>query len=655
MTTTHRYVLIVEGDDQLRRQLVDDVDDLLDGGATVVEAATGEEGLKIANRVVDEGGVVILTLIERSLEGMSGAELALSMNDNPRLMPGRRVLVTQATSLSKVDAALNRGAVHGMITRPWSQAALRDQLRAHLATYHVEHDPEAITAYGPLIGARDRARAAERIAQQRGASPTRHDQDAHLLLAPQRDESDTVQRFVNELDTVLGHPPRLRVSAGTVLLEQGTDVGGIYVILDGEVELWRRTDAGERVVHRDATGPIVGLLSLATQRQAFLEVRAVTEVRALPVTLSQLDRAVSASPQVGALLTRTLINSLASRLRDADELQVRIDLLNASLERERDQLAQALTQLEQAQSRLIEQQRLATLGELAAGIAHELNNPVAALIRATEHLAVDVESLVSDDDADRIGRARTADALSSADQRRLRRSLVDQTGDRALAARAVAAGITDPDEIVRAVSAGGDLDHLIAVHQLGNELRNMATAASRITDLVASLRGYLRGGVDTPTVAEVDVIATIDDALRLLGHRTAAVSIERDYHEVPRIAGQPGPLQQLWTNLIANAADAAGTDGHITVRVDSPEATAIRVRIEDDGPGIDPKIADKLFRPHFTTKHGRVSFGSGLGLSICRQITDEHDGTIDINSSEGVTTATVWLPVNATESSSTRQ
>ena len=303
---TRPRLLVVEGDDQLRNTMVADLAALVGDTAEIVAVRTGEHGIVAAREIVAAGHRLPVAFIERTLPASSGAELALAMHDEPALNPTRRVLVTQATSLSNVDAALSRGAVHGMLTRPWSRFALGEQLRAHLSTYHVEHDPDGLTAYGNLIEDDDRVRAEHRVDQRRHAPGRSAAEGRHLLLEPQIDDDQVVTMLVAALDQALGHPPRLRVSPGSILLEQGADVGGIYVILDGEVELRRRTDAGERIVHREGTGPIVGLLSLASQRRAFLEVSAVTEVRALPITLGQLDQAIAAESDVGPLLTRTL-------------------------------------------------------------------------------------------------------------------------------------------------------------------------------------------------------------------------------------------------------------------------------------------------------------------------------------------------------------
>ncbi len=641
------HFLVVEPDDNLRTTMIADITDLVGTSAEIVGVSSAEEGLVAARQVIARGDLLPVAFVERTLPGMSGAELALAMQADPALLSTRRVLITQARSLNDVDAALSQGAVHGMLTRPWSRVGLREQLRAQLSTYHVEHDPDGLDAYGDLIQHDDRTRARNRI-DQRLAAPTEAEHDlSHVLLEPRLSPEEMVDRLVVALDQALGHPARLRVGPGSVLLEQGADVGGIYVILEGEVELRRHTDAGDRTVHLEGTGAIVGLLSLSTQQRAFLEVRAVTEVRALPVSLGQLARAVGAESDVGPLLTRTLVDTLANRLREADDLQVRIDVLNASLQDERDQLAEALAALEEAQSKLIQQARMATLGELAAGIAHELNNPTAAISRAAEHLLTDVVDLLDDPDTvDRVERARSAEPVTSADLRAARRAVGDRLGDRLLAERLVDAGVTDPEEAAALAASPAAVDRAMVTHRLGIELRNISSASARIADLVQSLRAYLRGGEQSPVVADIDISETVEDALRLLGHRLRDVAVERTYEPCPLVSVRPGQLQQLWTNLVVNAIDAGGPGTSIQVHVDAPDPSHVRVRIVDDGPGIDPAISDQLFDPHFTTKHGHVSFGSGLGLSICRQITDAHHGTIELVSGDGHTVATVVLPVD---------
>jgi two-component system NtrC family sensor kinase len=166
-----------------------------------------------------------------------------------------------------------------------------------------------------------------------------------------------------------------------------------------------------------------------------------------------------------------------------------------------------------------------------------------------------------------------------------------------------------------------------------------------VQELVASLRSYSRGEDGRgPLINDVDVAGGIDDALRLLSHRMANVSLRREYAATPGVTARPGELQQVWTNLLANALDAMGDQGHLTVLVGPSGTDRVSVRIVDNGPGIASELREKIFAPRFTTKNGRVQFGLGLGLSISRQIITDHGGVITLDSVPGRTEFTVELP-----------
>ncbi|MGV3757981.1 MAG: sensor histidine kinase, partial [Actinomycetota bacterium] len=439
--------------------------------------------------------------------------------------------------------------------------------------------------------------------------------------------------------------------------------------------------------HSRSTGPVVGLLSLTGHSRAFLQCRAVTDVLVIPVTIEQLGQALAADPRLATLLTRVLVSSLARRLRRADELQLEVDRLNRTLAAERDELARALEALEEADAQLVSQARLATIGELAAGIAHELNNPSAALRRSSEHLAEDLLALLGPGSAaeSAFEAARREPPMGTAEARAGRQALAASLaeaglGDRRLADRLWAIGVRDLAAAQRTLEAIGGppraerasrprdeprghpggrtelapeaearLQALEAGARAGAALRGIQQATDRIGTLVGGLRAYLRGGEgDEPFTPGIDVTTGVEDALRLLGHRLHDATVDRRFEPVPAITARPGALQQVWTNLLANALDAAGSAVHLTVQVRSSPtergAPGVEVTVADDGPGIPADLLERVFEPRFTTKHGQVRFGVGLGLSISQRIVDGHGGTISVTSRPGRTVFTVRLP-----------
>lgn len=152
---------------------------------------------------------------------------------------------------------------------------------------------------------------------------------------------------------------------------------------------------------------------------------------------------------------------------------------------------------------------------------------------------------------------------------------------------------------------------------------------------------------------DVDVASTIDDALRLVAHRIGEIEVERRFSSVPAINGRPGALQQVWTNVLTNAIDSLGTSAksgpdpgvrpELVITVDASD-DAVHVHVIDNGPGIPPELQDRIFEPRFSTKLGRVQFGLGLGLSISRQIIEDHGGHIAVTSKPGHTDVHVVLP-----------
>ena len=477
---------------------------------------------------------------------------------------------------------------------------------------------------------------------------------AHEPLIDLQSSDEELERAVVEgLDTVLHRAQREHFPAGTTILEEGEATTRVWIVEEGRVELHRATPSGPALVHAATTGRIIGLGFLSARPRAFFTCRAATDVRAIPLTYEQLDAALQADPTLSRSFMNLLLRSLARRHQRSVELQLENEALSLSLRRERDELARALAGLEEAQARLIQAEKMATLGEMAAGIAHELNNPAAAISRATAHVTNDATALVEAASHGAWLRHALQSALdrgpeSTAMQRRRRRLLAEVVADERLARRLDAAGIHEPEEAARFLAAvpARERDELLELlrhaEALGSGLRNIDSAAERIAGLVRSLRSYARDGDHPPE--PVDVREGLEDTLRLLQHRLENVQVHRHYGDVPSVPARAGELNQLWTNLIVNALDAMGDAGTLAVHVEDLDGEAVQVQIADDGPGIEPEILPRLFEPHFTTKGGRVEYGLGLGLAISRQIVNAHGGTIDVRSSPGNTVFTVELP-----------
>jgi two-component system, NtrC family, sensor kinase len=545
----------------------------------------------------------------------------------------RVVLVTDRPIHDDVAAAVDRDRLDAVVAVPWTAGALASHARSQIARWLREHLPDDPRT--SLLVTPD-----GRPLELPGSE---------LLREMELEADDVTRQMLASIERVLGPRPRLRLPAGVRITHQDQAVDAVLLVLRGNVALDRATRVGDLRLHHASTGPVVGLLSLAHQRRAYFTARTTTEVEVVLLSIEQLDRALREDPDMGAALAAVSIRALARRLRRAEQLQVEKIELNRALDEERQRLHEALSALEEARMELIAQARFATLGELAAGIAHELNNPVAALERAASYLAEDVTRVLAThpqaDIADvALRSARDRPPRSTAEERQLRRTLEPVAGDRDLARRLVAAGVTDPDTARQVLAADADLVALLeAAAGIGGAVRNLELAARRITGLVSSLRSYARP--DGDPLDDVDLHAGLDDTLRLTAHRLRGIEVERRYGALPRLRCHPAQLDQVWTNLLVNAADSLNGAGRITITTDQPDDEHVRVRIVDDGPGIDPAVLPRVFEPRFTTKQGTVRFGLGLGLGIAKRIVDDHGGRLTLDSEPGRTEASVVLPI----------
>ncbi len=619
--------VVVAGPADARRDAL--VRELSDGLSDVATLHVDTDAGRAVSRVPATDDIGLIALLDDRTP-VDPRVAALSADARARV--ACTILVTARETHDDVHEALDADRLAAIVADSWTPSKLAAHARAQLARWLRLRDPT-----DPRLQALDRGGAhAER--------PT-----SALLHDLELDAPTLTERLVAALDHALGRRPRLELPAGTRLTHQGVGVDGVFVVLSGSVALDRSSEVGELRLHHGSTGPVVGLLSLTQQRQAFFTARATTAVRVVHLSLEQLDQALAAEPDVGAALAAASARALAARLRRAEQLQVEKVKLNRELDRERTQLADALSHLEAARLELVESARMATLGELSAGVAHELNNPVAALQRAASFVTSDLSRLLAAHPRgqlliETLDASRDRPPIGTAQQRARAGRLSETLGDERIARRLAAAGL---EELPSGWSTqGGDpdaLEELATAAELGAAVRNLDLGAKRVTELVTSLRSYARPS-DAP-VAGVDVRTTIDDTLHLVAHQLEGIEVTRDDAPgLPTITGYPGPLGQVWTNLLLNAADALDGSGRIEITT-RPDGDAVVVTITDDGPGIAPEVLPRLFEPRFTTKQGQVRYGLGLGLAIAKRVVDSHGGTITFTSEPGRTVATVRLPI----------
>jgi signal transduction histidine kinase len=315
-------------------------------------------------------------------------------------------------------------------------------------------------------------------------------------------------------------------------------------------------------------------------------------------------------------------------------------------------------------------EKLVSLGKLAAGLAHELNNPASAVLRGAKLLTESIDA--SEAAARALGAARLSDAqLAMIDEIRamclkvaptvtrsaIGRSdredefaewLLDHDCDERCAGPLAETGVTF--EAVDALAAAVDrsvLNATIKWMASGCSVRALSsdieTAATRIHELVGAVKGFTYMD-HAPTPEPVDIRQGISDTLTMLGAkiRQKVVSIELDMaDDLPSASAVGAELNQVWMNLIDNALDAVGVNGTVTITA-TADAGRVVATITDNGPGIPRDIMGRIFDPFFTTKG--VGKGTGLGLDIVRRLLQQHDGEIAVESAPGRTAFQVRLP-----------
>jgi signal transduction histidine kinase len=407
------------------------------------------------------------------------------------------------------------------------------------------------------------------------------------------------------------------------------------VVLEGQLEA-RGEIAGETIVIPMKAGDVTGILPFSRMKQYTVSGRAITDSRLLRFPAARFPDLVQKMPE----LTQRLVGMMSDRIRE-------------------------VTRIEQ------QRDRLASLGKLSAGLAHELNNPASAAKRAASQLRSLLKRIK--DASHELGRHELTpvqraeiekleasfiqsnepppDALAINDLEDRIDSLLRSHGQNDLwqmsadlARRNIKPEVLESlFSILDPGTARAALVRIATSLEIFSLVNEIESSTSRISDLVLAIKQYTY--MDQSPVQNVDIVKSLETTLIIMNHKLKkGVTVQRDYQRIPLLVNSFGSeLNQVWTNLIDNAIDAMSGKGDLRVRTYKEDGSVV-VEIGDNGPGISPEVKAHIFEPFFTTK--LVGEGTGLGLDTVQRIVRKHRGNIQVTSVPGDTRFQVYLPLS---------
>ena len=623
-------VLYIEDDPEQREQFANE---LKERGFGVVAAASGEEGLATLGEHATD--VVLCDLNMPEMDGLTVLERVQKINpDLPfiiltahpsiplavqAIMQGAQRFLIKPVNMNEMEITIHQAMEFARLHR-WQREA-EEQLTRLVESAPV---PYIITRKedGKILYAN------RHLGDIIGMSPNELKGRSSLDFYFHPDERDKVLELLNTDGFVRDLEVHVRTADGTprwmIFSLAESEIGGERVILGGLLDITRRKETADKLrLYQEIFRHSVDVIMVLDTDGRLIERNPAHEkktgwtdedVGGMSV-FDFLD--VEAQSDIRAAIERdgSYRGETIGRSKDGREVPVDISIFPirdpngettryvgmgrdiTEIKRALNELAEANQELRDTQAQLVQSEKMASLGSLVAGIAHEINTPVGAMTSMQDTLMRGIEKL--------------KEHLHTKDE-----SFDD---DKKLAA------------IFEVIDNSNQVIH---------------SAGSRVSEIVRRLRSFAR--LDEAELKEVDIHEGLEDTLTLVHHEIKHhIDIVKHYGDIPPISVYPSRLNQVYLNLLNNARQAIEDKGTITIETRVEDGMAV-IQIADDGVGVAPEIQKKIFDPGFTTKG--VGVGTGLGLSICYRIIQDHHGSIEVDSKPGDgTTFTLRIPMNLEE------
>ena len=584
----------------------------------------------------------VALVITHHHSGFNGVQFLIELEQLPHSNTARTILVSASSDIQSILTAVNEGRLNHCLTKPVQDQVLFKSAQKELTSFVIQYDSENLLSYSDALDQQRLFRA--HIEQKIHSFQSGFIHDYHQLS-----DNALAERVVSALQDVFSKDDKTKAirdySPEHLLTVEGEDNRFLWLIIEGEAALYKKDELGQqREVVRHSKGNIVGGMSFVTGEPSFSTAITLTQTRVIKLDKDSFAQVMHSNNTLLPLFTNLLLRHFNRRLQRSITNKIK--------------LQQTLESLESAHQQLIEKEKMAMLGQLVTGVAHELNNPIAAILRSIETLSEHLDQILensslpeSNKGTDVLAHSKLAKPLSTAQERQLVKHLTSTIDDRALAKKAVRLNLSQDSAVLDTLKdspvAGkellNDLEHY---HYVGNSIRSIQVCSKRIADMVKSLKSYAREDEEVRHYA--DIHEGLEDTLVIFENRLKHHQLEKHYDtELPPLLCQSLSLQQVWTNLISNALDALSERGKVSITTSQQtqgDDTFLVVEISDTGHGIAKEDISTIFNPNFTTKK-EGNFGLGIGLSISQQIVSAHQGFILVESEVGSHThMQVWLP-----------